>query len=189
MDVVAPDANVDEQNDFSLAERAAIDMDAFAELYRRYECRIFAFMRARTPDAVAAEDLTASVFFKAFSSAGSWRGEGSYRSWLFQIARNTLSSFRSGKFPLPVGDMPDEEDPTPSPAHQAIANEEQIIVLDTIGTLTQSQREVVVLRYLSGMTTEDVAKATDRSEGAVRTLLHRACANLRRSLESKGVAR
>jgi RNA polymerase sigma-70 factor (ECF subfamily) len=188
LDAVAPLVDVDDQSDITLG-RAGGDIDAFAELYRRYECKVYSFMRARTPDEAVAEDLTASVFFKAFASARSWRAEGSYRSWLFQIARNTLSSYRSGPNALPVGEVPEEIDPSPSPVLQAIANEEKTTVIDTLDTLPSSQREVVVLRYLSGMSTEAVARVTGRSEGAVRTLLHRARGNLRTSLENRGIAR
>ena len=190
MNVVVPDASaLRELDDSSLAGKAAWDMDAFAELYRRYECPVFAFMRARTTDDKTAEDLTAWVFFKALASAHSWRGEGSYRSWLFSIARNTLSSYHTDRSLLPVGEMPEREDPSPSPVLQAIAHEERGVVLETLGGLPDTQKEVVVLRYLSGMSTETVARATNRSEGAVRTLLHRARANLRRALESRGIDR
>lgn len=180
-----------EERDDVLAARAPQDFDAFAELYRRHLDRIYRFVRSQVPDDSTAEDLTAQVFFKALSSAGSFRGEAAYRSWLYRIAHNVVASWgrQRARSPLVVEDLPESEDLTPSPATQAIAGEQRAMVRAKVAELPPAQREVVALRYLEEFSIEEVADVTDRSKGAVRILLHRARLRLRRSLEGKELHR
>ena len=148
-----------ETDDGTLAHLAASDFDAFAELYRRYLCPVYRIVRAQVPDDATAEDLTAHVFFKALSSAGSYRGEGSYSAWIFRIAHNSLATWRrtAGRSAEVVEEVPESVDPTPSPAS----------------------------RYIEDFSIEEVAEITRRSRGAVRILLHRARTRLRKALDGK----
>ena len=171
-------------DDRSLARQAPENFEAFAELYRRYLCPVYRFVRSQVADDATAEDLTAHVFFKALSSASSYRGDGSYSSWIFRIAHNTLVTWRerSSRAAVVTEEIPDEIDPTPSPASQVIVGEARGLVWDTVAQLPPAQREVVALRYLEDFSIEEVADITRRSRGAVRILLHRARARLRKAL-------
>lgn len=177
-------------DDKTLAERAARDFEAFAELYRRYLCPIYRFVRSQVPDDATAEDLTAHVFFKALSSAGSFRGDGSYSSWIFRIAYNSVSTWRrrAGRSPEVVEEVPESADPTPSPPSQVIVGEERNLIWQTVSQLPPAQREVVSLRYIEDFSVDEVAEITRRSRGAVRILLHRARNRLRKSLDGKDIA-
>lgn len=169
-----------------LAARAGNDFEAFAELYRRYLKPIYRFVRTQAPDDATAEDLTAQVFFKALSSAESFRGDGSYRSWLFRIAHNVVSTWRARRHrAIAVESLPDEIDPAPSPASHAISQDARAVVWRKVADLPPAQREVVALRYLEDLTTEEISRVTRRSRGAVRILLHRARSRLRGSLQGK----
>lgn len=179
-----------EEDDRTLAEQAPKNFEAFAELYRRYLCPVYRFVRSQVTDDATAEDLTAHVFFKALSSAGSYRAEGSYSAWLFRIAHNSISSWRQRptRSVLITQDVPDEVDPTPSPASQVITGEARDIVWDTVAQLPPAQKEVVALRYIQDFSIEEVSEITSRSRGAVRILLHRARTRLRKALEGKDIA-
>ncbi|MGH2749169.1 MAG: RNA polymerase sigma factor [Actinomycetota bacterium] len=167
-----------------LAGRASEDFEAFAELYRRHHCPVFRFIRSHVRNEAIAEDLTAQVFFKALRSARTYRGEGSYQAWLFRIARNSVATWRRRDGAAVVLDsIPDEEDPAPSPPSQVIDREARHLVWGTVAELPVAQREVVTLRYLMDLSIEEIARATRRTRGAVRILLHRARARLRKSLE------
>jgi RNA polymerase sigma-70 factor, ECF subfamily len=171
-------------DDDTLAICAATDFEAFAELYRRFLPTVYRFVRSQTPDDATAEDLTAQVFFNALSSAGSFRADGSYRSWLYRIAHNIVVSWRARRDrSVTVEHLPDEEDPSPSPASRAISKDALSEVWKKVAELPAAQREVVALRYADDLTTEEIARATRRSRGAVRILLHRARARLRGSLQ------
>ena len=171
--------------DEDLAVLVTDDFDAFAELYGRYLCPVYRFVRSQTTDDSTAEDITAHVFFKAISSAGTFRGDGSYRSWIFRIAHNEIYSWRNGKARsvIAVEELPESADPAPSPVAQAIAREDSGMVWRKVAELPPAQREVVALRYLQDLEVEEIAAITGRSRGAVRILLHRARLKLRHSME------
>lgn len=182
--VEAPPAHYAGQDDEAVALCAADDFAAFAQLYNRFQCAIFRYLRARTPDDDVAEDLTAQVFFNALSRARSFRGDGTYRSWLFTIASNQLATWCSRRASIEhVREIPDVEDPAASPDVLAVGRERDAIVRAAIEDLTPDQHEAVTLRYLRDLSIEEVALATRRSRGAVRILLHRAREHLRRRLE------
>ena len=185
-DMIDMTADLDDE---TLAARVAGDFDAFAELYRRYLCPVYRFVRSQCPDEPTAEDITAQVFFKAISSASSFRGEGSYKAWIFRIAHNSVWSWRNGRARsvIAVEEVPETVDPTPSPAAQAITKEGRGQVWRKVAELPPAQREVVALRYLQDLTVEEIAEITDRSRGAVRILLHRARSKLRSTMDGKEV--
>jgi RNA polymerase sigma factor (sigma-70 family) len=173
--------------DEKLAEHAASEAAAFEELYDRYVQPVHRYIRAQVPDDATAEDLTAQVFFKAFVAASSYRGDGSYKSWIFQIARNTAVTWRSRRtrLEIPVEHLPVELHVEDLPVSATLAGEERDLVLETVAELPAAQREVVRLRYYKDLTVEEIARITRRSTGAVRQLLHRARNRLRRRLSGK----
>lgn len=177
-------------SDENLASRSHEDIDSFAELYNRYLCRVFRFLRSQTPDDPTAEDLTAHTFFRALSSAGSFRGDGTYKSWLFRIAHNTLMTWRRKESlaPITVEELPEHVDPAPSPAAIALDSEERQLVWNLVSSLPRTQREVLALRYLEDLDVGEIALVTGKTRGAIRILLHRARHGLRNALEQGGHA-
>lgn len=173
-----------------LARCADEDFESFAELYSRYLCRIYGFIRSQTPDEATAEDLTAQTFFKALANAGSFSGEGPYRAWLFRIAHNTVLTWRvsRAKAPLAIEELPEHIDPSPSPSSVVVAGEERTLLWRLVSSLAPAQREVLALRYLEDLSTEEIAVVTRRSRGAVRVLLHRARNALRHVLAERGIS-
>lgn len=171
-----------------LGARAGRDFNAFSELYNRYLCRIYRFVRSKVADDAVAEDLTAQTFFNALSRAHSFRGRGRYRSWLYSIARNTISTYRARRKrgPLSFEDVPDAADPAPSPATEAVNGEIRALVRSLIDALPLAQRQVVSLRYLEDLSIEEIAEVTGRKRGGVRILLHRGRNSLRSALEDRG---
>jgi RNA polymerase sigma-70 factor (ECF subfamily) len=176
--------------DEELAVRAHQDFEAFAELYRRHLCPVYRFVRSQVPGDAAAEDVTAQIFFKALSSAASFRAEGSYQAWLYRIAHNSISSWRSARAKgfIVLDEVPEAVDPEPSPVVVALAQEQSSFVRETVEQLPPAQREVVALRYLEDFSIEEIAGITRRTRGAVRILLHRARSRLRKDLEGKELA-
>jgi RNA polymerase sigma-70 factor (ECF subfamily) len=173
----APAEGVDDE---TLAARAARDFAAFAELYQRYLEPVYRYVRTQTRD-------RAQVFLKALNAAGTFKGEGSYRSWIFSIARNTVTSWRADRKRklLPIEALPEHPDPAPSAQSLAIASEERALLWTAVARLPEAQREVVRLRYRRELTIDEIARLTRRSSGAVRVLLHRARTRLGHVLRSK----
>jgi RNA polymerase sigma-70 factor, ECF subfamily len=183
---IAESLDVHRATDDVLAQRAGHDLDAFGELYRRHVCDIFRFVKKRTKDEKVAEDLTAQVFFRALRSAGTFNGSGSYRSWIFRIARNCLATWHRTKHrDVVVRDLPEPVDPAPSPASNLIYEESRDVLWNAVAGLPTPQREAVVLRYVDECTIDEIADQTDRTPGAVRVLLHRARKRLRHVFEGR----
>lgn len=180
---LAPELDLTELEDEELARRASTDFAAFAELYRRYLCAIHAFMRAHVTDEHVAQDITAQVFFKALDSADTFRNEGSYAGWLFRIAHNCLTTWRrDSKRAIVLDEMPDLHDPAPSPPAHVVARETREFLWERVAELPDDQRQAITLRYIKDLSIEEVGRAMRRNKGAVRVLLHRARARLRRSI-------
>ena len=180
----------EDKGDEELAVRAAGDFAAFAELYERYLEPVYRYVRAQTNDRATAEDLTAQVFYKALTSAGSFRGEGSYRSWVFSIARNTVSTWRSTRkgTVIPIDDVEHHADPAPSAPALAIASEDRGLLQEAVARLPEAQREVVRLRYFKELPIDEIARLTRRRSDAVRALLHRGRDSLRKRLRGKDLS-
>lgn len=176
--------------DETLARAAGSDAAAFSELYTRHFHSIYSFIRAHVPNAATAEDLTSQVFFRALTSAATYRGEGSYRAWIFGIARNALATWQreSARLQVTMDDVPEQADEAASPALLTVVGEERELLWDTIDALPEAQREVIHLRYWKNLSVEEIAHVTRRSSVAVRQLLHRAKQRLRKGLRGKDLA-
>lgn len=166
------------------------DLQAFTELYLRYRGPIHRYLAVRTNDAATADDLTAQVFLKALDAAETFRGEGSYRSWLFQIARNTLINWRAEKarLQIPVEEIPEESSVEDSPTVVALVREERDILWDAVADLPEAQREVIRLRYWRDLTVEEIARITGKTSGSIRALLHRSRRTMARRLNAKDMS-
>lgn len=177
-------------DDETLARNARNETSAFAELYERYLRPVHNFVRSHVSDVATAEDLTAQVFFKSLISASTFRGEGSYRSWIFQIARNTIATWKTQvkNLEIPVGEI--QEGPTleETPAVLTLADVEREELAATVDELPDAQREVILLRYWKDLSVDEIAEKTERSPGAVRQLLHRARQRLRKKVSATDIA-
>lgn len=186
MHMTATDERVLERaTDEELAYRSHKDFDAATELYNRYICSIYRFVRSQTPNDQTAEDLTAHVFFKAFSYSSTFKAHGSYRAWIYRIARNCISTWRrsSERSTIVIDELPESADTSPSPATRAISNQERGFIWRTVAKLPPAQREVVALHYLDDLSIGEISRVTKRSNGAIRVLLHRARNKLRGVLD------
>jgi RNA polymerase sigma-70 factor (ECF subfamily) len=174
------------ESEESLARRSHLEAEAFVELYERYLQPIHRYVRSQVPDHTTAEDLTAQIFLKTFVSASTYRGEGSYRSWIYQIARNTVTSWKIKNFnsEVPVDEIKDHTRVDLAPAPSGLP-EAQEVVRETVRSLPDAQQEVIELRYWKDLSIEEIAKRTRRSTGAVRQLLHRGRRRVERMLTTK----
>jgi len=170
-----------------LAGYTGSDLQAFTELYLRYRNPIHRYLATRAGDPATADDLTAQVFLKALNGAGSFRGDGSYRAWLFQIARNTLTNWKLDKTRLQISieDLAERPDQTDSPTVITLAQEERELIWDTVADLPEAQREVVRLRYWKDLTIDEIARLTGRTTGSIRVLLHRSKRSMAKRLNAK----
>lgn len=158
------------------------DRAAFEALYRRYLDRVYGYAYQQLGDHHDAEDATERVFLDALRGIGRYRDEGvGFRAWLFRIAHHTVSNARRSRRRRPtqsIDQIGDRPDPAPGPARLAVRADELRRVRRALAALPADRRSVVLLRFVDGLSSREIAAVLDRSEGAVRVLLHRALREL-----------
>jgi len=169
-----------------LVERAkAGDRQAFGELYDRYAALTYRYVSFMVSDRQGAEDLTAQTFLQALQAIGRYEERGiPFRAWLLRIARNL--AINNGRFHRnhPCGNNGSEDGrsiPSPELLCEAKLREEE--VWRAVRHLKGDQRQVIILRFLDGLSYSDVSQVLGKSIGAVRVIQYRALSALRRALE------
>ena len=161
---------------------AQADRAAFEVLYRRYLDRVYGYAFYQLGDHHDAEDATERTFLAALRALHTFRDEGStFRAWLFRIAHNTIANARRSRFrrrtePLPEGLQ--RAAPNADPAGLVLEAEEGRRVRRAVAELPDDRRQVVLLRFVDGLSSREIGQVMDRSEGAARVLLHRALRDL-----------
>jgi RNA polymerase sigma-70 factor (ECF subfamily) len=179
----APEQSVHGDPDLAAVRAAQRDPAEFAALYHRYLDAVYSYAFYQLGDHHDAEDATARTFMAALRAIRSFRDEGaSFRAWLFRIARNTIANAhrtRARRSTEPIDTIPLEPPaPDSDPAGLALRAEEARRIRAAVAALPDDRRQVVLLRFADGLSAREIGEVLDRSEGAVRVLLHRALKDL-----------
>ncbi|MBI3943836.1 MAG: sigma-70 family RNA polymerase sigma factor [Chloroflexi bacterium] len=165
----------------------AYEADAFTEIYDRYYQSIFTYIYYRVDDTLVAEDLAADVFVKALDAIHSFTFRGvPFSAWLYRIAGNlVIDHFR--RRPNAVVGL-DESfvargDGLHEDVERRLTREELRLALKN---LTEEQQQVVVLKFVDGLSNAEVAEVMGKSEGAIKALQHRAVVALGRIMGANG---
>jgi len=182
-----------EEQEYALVARATQrDADAFSQLYRLYFDRIYRYARLKLANDADAEDLTSAVFFNAWRMIDRFspRGDTSFAAWLFRLAHNALiDRYRRERTMVSLDD--DHPPLTPAeilPGPDVLLEKRMTLteLRDALQTLTEEQREVVLLRFVEGLSAREVGDIMGKQEGAVRGMQFRAIEALRRALGQGG---
>ena len=183
--------------DRSLVVAAQADPARFEPLYRKYVAQVYNFAVYELRDHHEAEDATERTFLAALANLRGFQeraraedGEGAstFRIWLFQVARNVVAQRRRTTRRRP--EAPLEAAATASDPMDVegitIARDEAAAAWRAVDRLDGDRRRAVVLRFVHEMTTAEIAGILERSEGAVRVLLHRALRSVAGDLRRDG---
>jgi len=172
----------------ALLERAReYDTAALGEIYDRYSVKIYNYIYRRLGDARLAEDLTADVFVKmleAIKSSVPWRV--SFSGWLYRIAHNVVTDYlRSHRQEMEsyLGERLIAAGESPTIALERKLMQQQLRA--AISRLNEDYQQVIILKFVEGLSNAEVAEILGRSEGAVKSLQHRALKSLRRIMEGE----
>jgi RNA polymerase sigma-70 factor, ECF subfamily len=179
---------VDDRNrdpDLEAVWAAQADRAAFAVLYRRYLDRVYGYCFYLLGDHHDAEDATERTFLAALAAIDRFRDTGStFRAWLFRIAHNQLVNALRGRDRGVTTSIDGVPEPSggEDPARTADRADEARRVRRALDELSGDRRQVLVLRFVDGLTAREIGEVLGRSEGAVRVLQHRALRDLQRLL-------
>ena len=158
------------------------DERAFERLYAEFADGVFHTAERMLGNAADAADVLQETFVAVFRRIETWRGEGSLKSWLYQIAvRFALRAKRRRPFTL---DFNDPEETTPPSAHDpppAETDFRSAVDLE-IQRLPTRSRMVFVMHTVEGMTHPEIAEALGVDEGTSKSQLHYARSLLKRRL-------
>ena len=182
------------QQEEALVERARRDPEAFGELYDRYYGRIFGYVLKRTANIDVAQDVTSEVFFKALKNLERFRWRGvPFSAWLYRIAGNEIANvFRRGKREWLYITETSQSDLLSNTSleaeaaqaeEQLLRHEEFLALHESISRLPPKYQEVITLRYFEDKQLKEIAAILGKSEGTVKSLLHRGLRKLRILME------
>jgi RNA polymerase sigma-70 factor (ECF subfamily) len=166
--------------------RTTGDRAAFEALYKKYQGPIFALVH-RMVGSEDAYDITQEVFLRALKSLGTFRGDASFRTWIYTIARNVCYNHcrdlkRKYTYEEALGTDLDGDDETmddlPDP-HLSVekiteTKELQKVAREVLSHLSPEQRLLITLRDFEGMSYEEIGKITELSLVNVKSKIHRA---------------
>ena len=166
------------------------DVLAFEKIYKRYGPIIFRFLYWKTSDIETTKDLVQEVFLKAFKKIKKFKIKKGIpiSCWLLRIARNTVIDFyRTSKTTYsleaieePVLKLTSNE---PSPFQVTQRNFENRILKEALKKLPEIQSEVIVLRFIEGLSSKEVGEILKKSDGAIRIIQYRALRKLKEILK------
>src|SRR5262245_1581816 len=168
-----------------LVERAQNgDRDALEDLYLLHFDRIYGYLRVSVGNRHDAEDLTTQTFLRMLESIGRFRWQSApFSAWLFRIAHNlAMDHFRARRRVAVEDEAPEPSADEESAEEQALDSIGQAGMLGLIEELPAEQRQVLTLKFVFGFRNSEAAGILGKTEGAVKSLQHRALASLERQL-------
>ena len=162
--------------------------EAFGQLYDAYMERIYRFIYFRVEDQQTAEDITSQVFLRAWNNLDRFRlGRTPYLAWLYTIAHNAvIDHYRTRKVTTALEDVRLSQPDYAEVVENDIDFEvEMISIKVAMQTLTGDQQQVLTLKFIEGMSNDEIARHLGKREGAVRALQMRGLRALAKQLEEK----
>ena len=175
-----------------LAQAAAGDRRAFEEIVARYRPRVTQFVRWNLADTHLVEDITQEVFLQAFQSAGTFRGESSFRTWLYGLARNTCRHHYRQRARCAEDAAGDDTlrhipDTGADPLSQLQQAEVASAVREAVERLPTGQRLVLLLRDWEDLSYAQISEVLGIPVGTVRSRIHNARARVAEVLRDRGL--
>ena len=164
------------------------DRAALEELYLLHFDRIYSYLHMSVGNRHDAEDLTTQTFLKMLESIKRFRWQSApFSAWLFRIAHNlAMDHFRANRRWQPEEEVPEppgEEEPSAElTAMQTIGRESMLKLIDH---LSPEQQQVLTLKFVFNLPNAEVAAILDKTEGAIKSLQHRALVSLQKQIQQQ----
>ncbi|MEN0066088.1 MAG: sigma-70 family RNA polymerase sigma factor [Myxococcota bacterium] len=168
------------------------DREAYAEIVRRYQHRVFTLCVRWMGDRQVAEEVAQDVFLALYKSLSKFRGDAQLSTWVYRVVINHCKNRRmyrrrrhmdrhegleapKGDDDGPIRQIPDEGPGTDAPL---FASEAEELVQSGLQQLDEEQRQIIVLRDVQDLSYEEISSILNLPRGTVKSRLHRARAQL-----------
>ncbi|KAF1084131.1 ECF RNA polymerase sigma-E factor [Sporotomaculum syntrophicum] len=172
------------------------DLDAFDELVRRYEGKIYGLAYRFMGNHADASDLAQDTFIRVYQALTGFRGDAAFSTWLYRIATNICRDElrkRQRRRSVSMDEMIDFS-PTNMPAADGSYSPEEIVqrremqrqVQLCLNELSDDHRLILILREIQGLSYEEIATALQCSIGTVKSRISRARSALKDRMSKQG---
>ena len=176
-----------ESEDYLVQQAIKRDRAAFTALYERCVGRVYRHVYYRVSNHADAEDITQEAFVKAWKSIDKYKRTGApFVTWIITIADNLVIDHYRRQQKVVITDEIYEVNPVEQiqdPAIETEVNYNNAIIKEAILKLKGDKQKVILMHFIDGLTYEEIAKALNKSEGAIRVIQYRALRDLRSFLK------
>jgi RNA polymerase sigma-70 factor (ECF subfamily) len=172
-----------------LIEQAKTDPEVFGQLYEKYVERIYTYIYYRTSNHYDAEDLTARTFHRALRHLPRYEQRGApFSAWLYRIAHNLVANWhrdRSRRKVIALDELAlhyQQRQSVEGPEQFVQHGEEKAELLRVIRRLPADRQQLLILKFVEGLTNRAIGRIMRRSEGAIKSLYHRTLIALREEM-------
>jgi len=174
-----------------LINKAKKDKTAFLKLYNIYYPKIYAYLLVRTKNKELTEDILQETFIKALRALKSYEYRGkSFGAWLFRVASNEMANqWRKNNKTIGYGEdtiLENYADPIASAEEQLLAKENTLIqnerqqkLMSALEKLSEKERELITLKYISRLSYKDIAIIYKTRPATLAVRLHRILGKLK----------
>src|SRR6266566_7074241 len=154
------------------------DLDAFEELVRRMQRRVYGFAYQHLRDLDEAHDLTQEIFVKLYRNLARYDADRPFEPWFWKLAANSTINYRRKRVPTPTDQSADRAS---TGAESALPAHDPALV-DALAQLDPAYRLPILLHYYADLPLDQVAQSLNLTVPAIKSRLHRARAMLRNTL-------
>lgn len=172
------------------------DREAIDSLIHRYQQEIFRMVYLRTGSLMDAEDITQDIFFKVTKRIGRLRDPRLFKPWLYRLAINQVIDYHRKKRLLSYVGFGEKNPPESvvaassiDPSSDLLRKEFQIRLSSYLKSLSATEQEVFLLRFIDGLKIREIATVLKKAESSVKTHLYRSLQKFRGSARFRSFLR
>ena len=172
-----------------LVRARAGDKEAFGDLVRAYQGRVFAVAYGILGNAADAQDVAQDAFFRAYRGLGTLKADTAFPRWLMRIVTNLSINYKkkgAGYTTVPLENAGEPLSRAEAPEEYAQRRETLARLDAALAGLTVEHRAILALREMEGLSYEEIAVALAVPLGTVKSRLNHARRKLRQALEQEG---
>jgi len=154
-----------------------------AILFERHHVKLYNYFLRLTRNQNTSEDLAQDVFFRILKYRNSYRKESKFTTWMYRIGRNVhIDHLKKNKDEMPLDDLWEEETARiPQPDRQTETEQDTVYLHKALSLLPPAKKEILVLSRFQEMKYNDISNVLGCSLASVKTRVHRALNDLRKT--------